>query len=279
MHFCDLAPQANAAEQDRLLRFADAISRELRASGASVALVARSGLALERFGHRYSHAGVAMAGEPGRPWAVRQLYYACDEARPRLFDQGLPGFVFGTHDAGLGYVSIVLLPPAAARALEAAAADRARALRLVAGTYSANAYPFSLRYQNCNQWLIELIAAAWGSLADGTDLRARAQAWLASAGYEPGLVDLRWFGWRLAAAFVPWLHFDDQPEQEQAALRVRTSLPASIEAFARERWPEAQRIELCHDGQRIVVRRGWTPIAAGCVAAAGDQTHRLDDDT
>jgi hypothetical protein len=277
MHFCDLAPQANATEQDRLLRFADAIGRELRGSGASVALVARSGLALERFGHRYSHAGVAMAGEPGRPWAVRQLYYACDEARPRLFDQGLPGFVFGTHDAALGYVSIVLLPPEAARTLQAAAADRALALRLVAGRYSANAYPYSLRYQNCNQWLIELMAAAWGSLADGADLRQRAQAWLADARYEPGLVDLRWPWWWLAAAFVPWLNFDDQPEHEQAALRVRTSLPASIEAFTRARWPEARRIELCHDGQHIVLRRGWTPLAAGCVAGPDDEVTRIDD--
>jgi hypothetical protein len=79
-----------------------------------------------------------------------------------------------------------------------------------------------------------------------------------------------------AAAFVPWLRQDDHPLADLQGLRFRTSLPASIEAFVRAQWPQAERVELCHDSARVVVRRGWTPIDDGCVPAAGDRVIALD---
>jgi hypothetical protein len=39
--------------------------------------------------------------------------------------------------------------------------------------------------------------------------------------------------------------------------------------------PGAERIELCHDAKQVVIRRGWTPIADGCVPAAGDRVIAL----
>ena len=277
---CDRANPTSAAQQDRLLRTAAAVREVLDASGQSVALVARSGLNLARFDIRYSHAGVSLraSGDDKNhtPWSVRQLYFACDEGRPRLYDQGLAGFLFGTDDPRIGYVSIVLLPPDAGAALERAALDRSRALRLLAATYSANAYPYSLRYQNCNQWVAELLAAAWGGLDDDARLRERAQGWLASQGYAPRPVEVgsRWL--MLAAAFIPWLHSDDHPDEDLSALRYRTSLPASIEAFVQAQIPGAERIELCHDEHQIVIHRGWTPIAEGCRPGEGDRVIALD---
>ncbi len=273
---CDRAAPLTAQQQDRLLRFAAIARDELEGSGQSVALVARSGLALQRLGIRYSHAGVSLKASDNTPWSVRQLYFACDEGRPRLFDQGLAGFLFGTDDPALGYVSIVLLPRDAADALERTALDKARALRLLAASYSANAYAFSLRYQNCNQWLMELLATAWGGLDDGANLRARAQAWLAERNYAPSAIEVGSHALMFAAAFVPWLRMDDHPEDDRFALRFRVSMPASIEAFVRERLPGAERIEMCHDQRQVVVRRGWDPIAEGCVAKAGDRVFALD---
>jgi hypothetical protein len=272
---CDQPVTMSAAQQDKLLRFAAVVRQELEASGQRVALVARSGLNLDRFGVRYSHAGLSLQASPNAPWSVRQLYYACDERRPRLFDQGLPGFVFGTDDASLGYVSLVLLPAEAAAMMEAAALDRPRALRLLAERYSANAYPFSLAYQNCNQWLIELFAAAWGQLPDTHELRAQAQAWLQAERYEPATIELSRL-YLIASHFIPWVHADDHPEDDLFALRYRLSLPSSIESFVRARAPQAERIELCHNERQIVVRRGWLPIAEGCVAEADDRVVPLD---
>ena len=118
--------------QDRLIQVAAVVKNELDRSGQTLALVARSGLALQRFDQRYSHAGVSLKASPNTPWSVRQLYYACDEQRPRIFDQGMSGFVLGANDPAEGYISIVLLPAEAASALERAALDLHVACRHVA---------------------------------------------------------------------------------------------------------------------------------------------------
>jgi hypothetical protein len=271
--FCDRSVALSAGQQDKLLRFAGVVREEL--GDADAALVSRSGLDLSRFGIRYSHAAVAWRDGAGS-WSARQLYYACDERRPRIFDQGLAGFTMGIDDPALGYITIVRLPPDAAGALRRAALDTPRALHLLAAEYSANAYPFSLRYQNCNQWVIELLAMAWGDLADGIELRARAQAWLRGADYAPEPVAVRSRLLMFAAPFIPFIHLDDHPASERDAMMLRVSLPSTVEAFVHARLPGSERIELCHDGRQVVVHRGWTPIAKGCKPGEGDRVVPLD---
>ncbi|MET0265367.1 MAG: DUF2145 domain-containing protein [Duganella sp.] len=280
--FCDRSQELTAAEQDRLLRFAAVLRQELSnsvaSSGESVALVSRSGLDLSRFGIRYSHAALAWRSDAGI-WAARQLYYACDERRPRIFDQGLAGFAMGTDDPKLGYLSIVRMPPEAVLALRPALLDRPRVQHLLAAQYSANAYAFSTRYQNCNQWVIEMLAAGWGDLPDGEDLRSQAQDWLRAARYTPAPVPVDSWWLMQAAHFVPLLQLDDHPAHDRAARELVISLPASVEQFVRVRFPASERVELCHDGERIVIRHGWTPIADGCVpdAGQGDRVVSLRD--
>lgn len=273
--FCDRAQPLTAAEQDRLLRFAGVLREELAGGGDSVALVSRSGLDLSRFGIRYSHASLAWRSEEG-VWSARQLYYACDESRPRIFDQGLAGFAMGTDDPKVGYLSVVRLPPEAVLALRPALLDRPRVQNMLAAQYSANAYAYSTRYQNCNQWVMEMLAAGWGDLADGNDLRERAQDWLRGQRYAPEPVDVDSRLLMLASYFVPLVHLGDHPEQDVTDMKLRVSLPAAIETFVRARFPASERVELCHDERRIVVHRGWTPIGAGCVPGEGDRVVPLD---
>lgn len=275
---CDRPVDVTAGQQDRLLRFAALVREALAGSGAEAALIARSGTDLSRFGLRYSHAGVALARGLGEdegdgaamPWAVRQLYYACAEGRPRLFDQGLAGFVAGSDDAQVGFIRVLLLPPEAALPLAAATRDKALALGLLNARYSANAYPFSTRFQNCNQWVAELLAAA----STGSRSREAAQAWLRREGYAPEPVQASpWL--MLAGHAVPWLHFGDHPVEQLDAGRVQTSLPDSLDAFAQRRWPTARRIEFCHGPHGVVQREGGTPLAAGCVPQDGDRVVAL----
>lgn len=274
----DLTPTA----QDKLIRVAALAKDELDASGARIALVARSGLDLARIGQRYSHAGLALAASGHARWSVRQLYYACDEGRPRIFDQGMSGFALGMDDPATGYLSIVLLPRGAASdRLEAAALDDVRATRLLGAKYSANAYAFGLRYQNCNQWVAELMGASWGQvlptdaeLPDGGGDRGEAQRRLRALGYAPTRIELGLL--RLAAGFVPFVHSDDHPADSLALGRHDVSLPESLERFVRAQLPGAERIELCHRDREVVIHRGWEPIADGCVAGAGDRVVRLD---
>jgi hypothetical protein len=276
--FCDRATHPLSARQhDRLLRFAAVVRAELEATDGASAIVARSGLDLARFGERYSHAGVSLRASENGAWSVRQLYFECDERVPRLYDQGVAGFVAGTEDATVSYVSIVQLPAASAQALAQRALDNAASLGLLGAAYSANAYPFSERYQNCNQWLAELLALAWGDLdAAERDPRGAAQRWLHDAGYAPTLFDASSLLLTIARPFVPWVHVDDHPAADRAARRYLVSMPASIEAFVRAQLPDAQRIELCRADDRIVVHRGWQPVAEGCIAGPGDRVIVLD---
>jgi hypothetical protein len=273
--FCDRAKPLTASEQDRVLRFTAVVQEALSNTGSDAVLISRSGLDLSRFHIRYSHAAIAWKAADGT-WSARQLYYACDEGHPRLYDQGLAGFVMGIDDAALGYVSIVDLPSEAAQALRSAALDTPRALHLLAARYSANAYPFSLRYQNCNQWVMELLAVAWGGLPDGDDLRERAQQWLREAPYKPEPVDVDSHALIFASNFVPLLHLDDHPQDDIYALKLHISLPSTVEAFVREQRPGSERVELCHDGKQVVVRRGWTPVSDGCTPGESDRVVSLD---
>jgi hypothetical protein len=289
MRFCDSAHELNAMEQDRLLRFAAVLREELNAGEGSVALISRSGLDLSRFGIRYSHAALAWRAAPAdsadsaasadamdAAWSARQLYYACDESRPRIYDQGLAGFAMGTDDPALGYISVLRLPAAAAPPLQAALLDTPRVLHLLASRYSANAYAYGLAYQNCNQWLVELLAVAWAGMPDADDLRARAQDWLRAQGYAPEPVDVGSRLLMLAPYFIPLLNLDDHPQPARAAMQLQVSLPASIETFMRQRLPGSERVEICHDDKQVVVHHGWSPVAEGCVAGPDDRVVPFD---
>lgn len=272
--FCDKNRQTTASEQDRILQFSAALRDELDATGSDTVIISRSGLDLSRFQLRYSHSAILTKSATGA-WTVRQLYYACDEGHPRLFDQGLAGFTAGSDNPQLRYISIVVMPTDTANAVRLASQDSARALGLLASTYSANAYAFSTMYQNCNQWVIELLAIAWGNLTGSDDTRANAQQWLRQAHYDPQPVFVNSGILMIASAFTPMLHLDDHPNDEREAMRLKVSLPSTIETFVRERLPNSRHIELCHNEKQIVVHHGWTPIADGCLAGDGDRVLSL----
>lgn len=276
LRYCDNPPALSAAQQDKLLRVSSIIRSELDRSGTTAAILARSGLNLRWFDMRYSHAGLSLKRSADTPWAVRQLYFSCDEKSPRLFDQGLSAFLLGTEDPELGYISILTLPEAATQRLEPLALDNRQALSLLAADYSANAHTWSTRYQNCNQWLVELLGLAWNTGPVTDSPRKTAQQWLSGQGYEPATFSVFWRPFTWLTAFSPYLNTEDHPEDDLWAGRFRVSMPESIAAFVQRQVPGAQRIELCHTREHVVMRRGGAPIADGCVPAEGDEVIPLD---
>lgn len=274
--FCSEDPVITASQHDRLFRFGAVVKEVLADSGQTVALIARSGTDLRRFGVRYSHAGLSLQANPAAPWAVRQLYYACDEQQPRLFDQGISGFVLGGSHPDLGFVSLVFLPAERAAPLERAALDNALALALLGSRYSANAYPFSADYQNCNQWVAELLASAWNPSGDTTNPRATAQRWLQEAGYTPTVFEAGNPVTMWVSAALPLLHRNDHPADDLAAWRYRVSTPRAIESFVRANLADARRVELCHTARHVVVRQGWEPLADDCAPGPNDRVWPLD---
>ncbi len=275
LRLCDRPLALSITQQDRLFRWAGIIKQTLDDSGERVAVVARSGTNLRRIGQRYSHAAISLKAHDDGPWTVRQLYFACDEGRPRLFDQGLSGFLLDMDEADTGYLTVITLPPAEADALERATLDKASALQFLHPVYSANAYAWGLDYQNCNQWVAELLAGAWATGDAPVTTRAQAQQWLREQAYTPSAIQVSaWLMW--ASVFVPWVHRSDHPPEALQQHTFHVTMPASIEAFIQQRLAGATRTEVCHSGTRVVIHRGWTAMAEGCEPGEGDQVLQLD---
>jgi hypothetical protein len=284
LQVCEHPVEPTADQKDVLLRFGALVRDTLVASGSDVALVARAGMDLHRLHTRFSHEGVTLRDSPATPWAVRQLYYACEDRRPRLFDEGLSSFVMGTDDPSVAWIALVFLPPDAAATLRRAALDKRQALAVLGANYSANAYAFGVLHQNCNQWVMELLAQAWGDEPppsgpeDAAAARARAQRWLRAQGYLPTVYTVSAQPMTWVSAVIPWLSNDDHPPEEIAHGRYNVSMPSSIETFVQAKQPGARRVELCQAGRRVVIHEGWDEIADGCVPAPGDRVIELERD-
>lgn len=281
------ATPPSAAEWGLYLGMAQHVQEALEAEGAVVAIVSRAGLNLRPIGQRYSHAGFLQPpvgqGRP-RPWSVRQLYWDCDTQQPRIFDEGLASFVSAVASGVRPRLSVLWWPAARRSAFQGeapepalseepaallarAVADHDLALRLLSPRYQAHAHAWNLHTQNCNQWLLEVLAAAFGGGRD----RAGAQAWLRAQGYEPAVVQLPWVAWLWAAALTPHLGLQHHPSEHLQNLQLHLTLPASVEAFVQQRWPQVQRAEWCWRGSELVVRRGWQPLDEACTPGEGDR--------
>lgn len=269
--FCDETQTFDASAQSRMLRLAALIRSTVEASGQEIAVISRSGIDLERLGITFTHSGVLLAQGAKLPWSVRQLYYACEQARPYLYDQGLAAFLFGADNPIGTRISVVMLPARASQPLMKTALEHQTIMALLANTYTANAYPFNTAYQNCNQWVIELMASAWGQLQAGDDLRAHAQAWLQAQGYSPKPVVLDSYFIKFAATLSPMIKLDDHPETDRNGLQFRLSLPRGIEAFVKAQWPASSRVEFCQQEDRVIVRSGWQTLDEQCSPGVQDQ--------
>ncbi|MBI5718999.1 MAG: DUF2145 domain-containing protein [Burkholderiales bacterium] len=206
-------PQALA----RGLALGERVRERLEAGGASAALVARVGLNLGEFGQRYTHMGVAVRDHVRRRWLALHLFNPCGKAESEITVQPLEQF----YEVDLfEYEALVITP---SYALQAALRDvfmnpaTTRALHKPA--YNMIAHPFSTRFQNSNQWILEMTAAALdrGAVKD----RASAQAWLMNAGFEPGSIripNLRRAGARLFSPHVSFLDHTQEEYEKQAYL-------------------------------------------------------------
>ncbi|WP_018607401.1 DUF2145 domain-containing protein [Uliginosibacterium gangwonense] len=273
--YCDQPARANLVQTDRMLRFGHLVENILDETAAQAVVVSRSGFDLERFGLHYSHAGVMLRDEVQQGWSVRQLYFDCAAERPRIYDQGIPGFLLGNEEDLPTFISMVFLPPDEERRLAVQAHSKPVALSLLGQTYSANAYPFSTRYQNCNQWALELLAYAWGNISlEAPDRRAAAQGWLKAQGYQPTQIRLGPF-LDVASWFVPLVNRDDHPANELAEGIVSLSMPDAVEDFVHQQVPAATRLEICLKDTHVVIRKGWRRLDAKCVAEPTDQVMQL----
>jgi hypothetical protein len=195
---------------------AERVARRLDESGATVVVLARAGQDLSRYGVSWSHMGFAYR-ESGRPWRVVHKLNHCGTASGALYRQGLGEFFL---DRMFRYeAAIAVLSPTAQAKLLPLLPDNDGLSRWHVDAYSMVAYPWSLRYQQSNQWVLETLA---GAMDPRVVSRAQAQDWLARRGYEPAVLRLgalERLGARVGSANIA---FDDHPDSKRFSGRIET---------------------------------------------------------
>lgn len=224
--------QVDASSFTQALGFAARVHMELeqqyQRGALRVALLARAGQDLRQYGLRYSHVAFAYRtivsnGTPA--WRVVHKLNECGTASAALYRQGLGEF-FMDDLWKLEAAWVMLSGELEPKLLAILQNDRA-----VSGAheprYNLVSYPWSVKYQQSNQWAIETLAIAAGAHPSRRD----AQRWLHERSYEPTtlhLPTLKRLGGRISSANVA---FDDHPTSSRLAGQIQTVTADSVFAW------------------------------------------------
>ena len=208
----------------------------LDASGERLALIGRVGSDLSKHNLRYSHMAIVWRDHPKGRWSVVHMLNKCATATSALYDEGLGNFF---NDDPFAYEALLLFPSSVYQERVINALGSALPAGMYHPGYSMVAYPWSTRYQNSNQWLLEVLAGALAQ--EGSVLnRSQAQSWLKQSGYQPTLLRLgalERLGGRLFRANIA---FDDHPLELRSSNRIYTVTVDSIADFVRRLDPGAR---------------------------------------
>ena len=237
---CEEKPETTR-QVEQGLNLAQATARQLDATGAQVAILARAGQDLSKYGLQWSHLGFVYKDASRQPavWRVMHKLNHCSTDHAALYRQGLGEFFMDNpyrYDA-----AFVVLKPELQQALLPILADNSRVARFNERRYSMVAYAFGTQYQQSNQWVLETLA---GAAAPGIVSRRAAQDWLRDQGYVPTdlhLSTLTRLGGRLTQANIA---FDDHPSARRFTSHIDTVTVDSMFAWL-------PRVQLSEPPQRV----------------------------
>lgn len=216
--------EARNESMDRILRLSTLVRERLEQSGASIAYIARAGIDLREYGLVFSHLGLAWRDHPKGRWFTFHLLNPCNTDKSELADHSLEDFYkveLFTYDAAV----VVPSPEVQLRLLKAFFSPLAATLHHP--VYNMISYPYSTRYQNSNQWVLEVTAAGLGP-ENLIQNRYQAQTWLKENGYEPTLAYISRLRRLGAQAVSPHVHFDDHTDEEHRFSRYMVVTADSI---------------------------------------------------
>ncbi|MEO6917877.1 MAG: DUF2145 domain-containing protein [Collimonas sp.] len=210
---------------------ANDLSAALDKAQPQVALVARVGQDLSKYGLRYSHIAFVLKDPASGQWRTMHLLNACGTADSAIWKEGLANFFL---DDLFSYESLLIIPsPEAQRKILVNLADPSKYLELFTPHYNMLAYPFATRYENSNQWVLELLTKMYADNIE-IDSREKAQQWLKLMGYEPTTLNLgpmTRLGGRMFRANVA---FDDHPNERRFADKIDIVTVVSMTQFLKK---------------------------------------------
>jgi len=209
----------------------------LEASGAEVAFIGRVGQDLSKYRLRYSHLGFVWRDHPKGRWLVVHELNQCSTANSDLFNEGLANFFL---DDVFAWEAMIVVPGEEMQKKIAASLRGGNFIRLHEPSYNMLAYPFSTRYQNSNQWALEVLADAVGP--GPLSGRAEAQQWLKASGYAPTTLEIPAMTRLGGRMFRANIAFDDHPSERRWAGQIDTVTVESVFTFIAARDPASKRV-------------------------------------
>jgi hypothetical protein len=206
----------------------------LEAEDAPVALLARAGTDLSKYGLHYSHVAFVVRDHPAGRWTVVHLLNECGTDHSTLYAQGLVNFF--ADDLVAQDARVEWLPPELADRL---ARDLAgpNVAALHDRDYNVIARPDSQRTQNSTSWVLEMLAAAWSPPGMAPD-RTRAQGIARGTGHVPDRIHIPYSKRVLGGLFSANTDFTDHP----VATRLSGDYPV-VTVRSILRWLQANSLE------------------------------------
>lgn len=220
------------------LELAEQTRQYLVSQGTQTAIIARVGQDLAKYGLRYSHLGLVYQDKPGHFTVLHELN-ECGSARSGLYKEGLGNFFL---DDVFAFEVLVIVPPATLQTKLQQAIQSNQALKIHDANYNMLAYPFSTKYQNSNQWGLELIAHV---LHEQQSLDRKAlQQWLKAKNYQPGVISVDPLSRIGASAFRANVSFTEHPLKQRLNGEYQVVTVESVQQFLSQQFPTLQQTVL-----------------------------------
>ncbi len=224
----------------KALTLAHRTHEALDRSDATVVLIARVGQDLSKYGLRYSHFGFATRDVANGRWKIVHQLNRCGTAESGIFEEGIGNFFLDDMHA---YETLILVPNETTQRRLARLLADGTAGKMHSERYNMLAYPFATRYQNSNQWALEIYALAAGE-DPGMHSREHAQSWLRAHGFVPTTLQLDAMTRLGARMFRANVAFDDHPFDRRMDGMIDTVTVDSVFRFVSRREAGSREIHL-----------------------------------
>lgn len=216
------------------------INEYLNSTNAKVVLIARVGQDLSKYNLKYSHAAFAYKYE--NTWQVYHELNSCGSNQSSLYIEGLANFLL---DDMVSYDNKIFIPSIEIqeRLYDSLVNKPQEIKKLHEPHYNMVSWPFSTKYQNSNQWVLEVVAKALSSDKD-IQSRQEAQHWLKLMNYQPTTLELGTLTRLGGRVFKANIEFDDHPFGKRMAGQIDTVTVDSIYNFLEKNDPQGSSIEL-----------------------------------
>lgn len=166
---------------------AQRVLQQLEKNNAPVAMLARHGTDLKKYGLHYSHIGFVVRDHQDGRWTVVHLLNQCGSQRSDIYAQGLVNFFL--DDLQSQDARIVWLKPELAERMSVLLNTKAKSV--FDSDYNVIARYDSKYYQNSTAWVLDMLSAAQLP-ASQLPKRINAQALEKAQGFKPDVIHINY---------------------------------------------------------------------------------------